>query len=687
MSRQQAAAAAAAGKKRDNCLSEIQRLEKDRDDRRRNMEERKQERATEEARNRANGNMGDIDFQRMIKEYREEQVPPEEPHSPPGEMKICICIRKRPINSKEIKKRDHDAVTCSNPLVAVHDCKLKVDGITKYLDNNIFRMDHIFGEDDTTDDIYMYAVQPLADFVLDGGRATVFAYGQTGSGKTFTMTGIQKFIVEDLFHLFENDSRYQSGRLEIGVSFFEIYGGRCQDLLNNRHRLEIREDGNGEVQIAGLEELIATNSDTMLNIIDMGNKNRTTHATESNDVSSRSHAICQIMIRNNGKIIGKLSLIDLAGSERGADTKSHNRQRRMEGAEINKSLLALKECIRALDCNSTHIPYRASKLTLVLKDSFTNKNSRTVMIVNISPAASSADHTLNTLRYADRVKEKKAPINNGGGGIAAAKKPPSNQPSSVPQSVPPAPAQPMRRRSGSNNDFAEKQEKPSSNPSGRRGWDRGGVDDRVAVGKPPSHNQRAAPAQRPYEDEVLDDDEDAYDEGSEDSNFAANNNIKQRKADIHQLHMSLRQEHLQDRGAPSGGGAGGRNQRDRKDEKNAVEESEEDGFNNEADDEVIEVLHQTIEDLFEEEEELLNIHMNVIQENAELLTEEGRLLQQIQGDDVIDYDIEAYANRLDEILKRKYELIVILQKKLKLFKRHLKKEEHISRGVQQMPSY
>ena len=91
-------------------------------------------------------------------------------------------------------------------------------------------------------------------------------------------------------------------------------------------------------------------------------------------------------------------MIDLAGSERGSDTQSNNRQRRMEGAEINKSLLALKECIRALDSKEIHVPYRASKLTLVLKDSFTRANARTVMIATVSPAASSADHTVNTLR-------------------------------------------------------------------------------------------------------------------------------------------------------------------------------------------------------------------------------------------------------------------------------------------------
>lgn len=74
---------------------------------------------------------------------------------------------------------------------------------------------------------------------------------------------------------------------------------------------------------------------------------------------------------------------------------------RMEGAEINKSLLALKECIRALDSDQGHIPFRGSKLTEVLRDSFVG-DSRTVMISCVSPNSGSCEHTLNTLRYADR---------------------------------------------------------------------------------------------------------------------------------------------------------------------------------------------------------------------------------------------------------------------------------------------
>lgn len=101
-----------------------------------------------------------------------------------------------------------------------------------------------------------------------------------------------------------------------------------------------------------------------------------------------------------------MSFIDLAGSERGADTIDQNKQTRLDGAEINKSLLALKECIRALDLEKKHLPFRGSKLTQVLKDSFTG-NCKTTMIANVSPANSCCEHTLNTLRYADRVKELK----------------------------------------------------------------------------------------------------------------------------------------------------------------------------------------------------------------------------------------------------------------------------------------
>lgn len=110
----------------------------------------------------------------------------------------------------------------------------------------------------------------------------------------------------------------------------------------------------------------------------------------------------KLIIFRGKKVWGKFSLIDLAGNERGQDTRECDRDTRKEGANINTSLLALKECIRGMARNSSHVPFRQSKLTMVLRDSFIGEKSRTVMISMISPGISSSDHTLNTLRYADR---------------------------------------------------------------------------------------------------------------------------------------------------------------------------------------------------------------------------------------------------------------------------------------------
>ena len=143
-----------------------------------------------------------------------------------------------------------------------------------------------------------------------------------------------------------------------------------------------------------------------MKVIEFGLSIRMTGVTGANDESSRSHAVLQISLKNGAKLHGKVSFIDLAGSERGADTMENSKQTRIDGAEIKKSLLALKECIRALDQDKPHTPFRGSILTQVLKDSFVGK-CRTVMIANISPSHLNCENTLNTLRYADRVKELK----------------------------------------------------------------------------------------------------------------------------------------------------------------------------------------------------------------------------------------------------------------------------------------
>jgi kinesin family protein 2/24 len=160
-------------------------------------------------------------------------------------------------------------------------------------------------------------------------------------------------------------------------------------------------------QVRGLAELQVQEEAGFLGAIETGNALRRQGTTSANARSSRSHGVFQILIRKNGRrtkpLFGKLTLIDLAGSERGADTDHADRRTRVEGAEINKSLLALKECIRAMSNKKSHLPFRASKLTQVLKDSFVG-DCRTVMIATVSPSARNVDHTCNTLRYAERVK-------------------------------------------------------------------------------------------------------------------------------------------------------------------------------------------------------------------------------------------------------------------------------------------
>lgn len=193
------------------------------------------------------------------------------------------------------------------------------------------------------------------------------------------------------------------------------------DLLNRKAKLRVLEDGKQQVQVVGLQEREVKCTEDVLKLIEVGNSCRTSGQTSANAHSSRSHAVFQIILRRRGKMHGKFSLIDLAGNERGADTSSADRQTRLEGAEINKSLLALKECIRALGRNKPHTPFRASKLTQVLRDSFIGENSRTCMIATISPGMASCENTLNTLRYANRVKEfgispSDIPFSQSGGG-------------------------------------------------------------------------------------------------------------------------------------------------------------------------------------------------------------------------------------------------------------------------------
>ncbi|XP_037778399.1 kinesin-like protein KIF2A isoform X4 [Penaeus monodon] len=418
------AASVPASRRRSNVVKEVDRIQKKREERRKQQAEKKEEK--EALMNLDPGNP-QWEFLNMIREFRSQlEFRTLKDGDPLEEHQITVAVRKRPLNKKETGRREIDVITIpKRNTLYVHEPRTKVD-LTKFLENQNFRFDYAFDESCNNELVYKYTARPLVQTIFEGGMATCFAYGQTGSGKTHTMggdfqgknqdtaKGVYAMVAKDVF-TYVKSPKFRNLNLQISASFFEIYGGKVFDLLNGKAKLRVLEDGKNVVQVVGLQERVCESVDDVLKLISLGSNVRTSGQTAANNQSSRSHAVFQIILRNLDKIEkqgdkayklhGKFSLIDLAGNERGADTSSANRQTRMEGAEINKSLLALKECIRALGRKGAHLPFRASKLTQVLRDSFIGDKSKTCMIAMISPGMSCCEHTLNTLRYADRVKE------------------------------------------------------------------------------------------------------------------------------------------------------------------------------------------------------------------------------------------------------------------------------------------
>ncbi|CAF0941834.1 unnamed protein product [Adineta steineri] len=393
-------------------VKEIERIAANREQRRIKQDERRQKLSE------VDQSIPAWEFQAMVSEYRQQlDVKLLAMNEPQKDLKICVCVRKRPITKKELSKKDIDVLTIPNKeLVIVHLPKVKVD-LTKYIDNQKFRFDYGFHETCNNELVYHFTAQPLVHSLFQGNNPLVFAYGQTGSGKTYTMggdlsqrdvdfsKGIYALTANDIFrHLNKSQNK---GQFDVYCTFFEIYCTKVFDLFNEKKRLRVLEDHKNLVQVVGKKEEQVESVEDVMTLIRRGMSVRTSGTTSANENSSRSHAVFQITLKkkNTTKEYGKISLIDLAGSERGRDTQTSDKTTLMEGAQINKSLLTLKECIRSLGRNAEHVPFRGSTLTKVLRDSFIGERSKVCMIAMVSPGNSDAEHTLNTLRYADRVKE------------------------------------------------------------------------------------------------------------------------------------------------------------------------------------------------------------------------------------------------------------------------------------------
>eukprot|EP01041_Mallomonas_annulata_P004526 gene4526-8986_t len=392
---------------------------------------------------------------------------------------ILVAVRIRPLSQKERNLSHSCCDVLSNQIVSIRKDGLPgrylkseqgrfaadqlnftaelMVSILLFFSYNEYCFDTVFDENTSQNEVYVKTTEAYIPSLLNGYNLTVFAYGATGGGKTHTMMGnfrydmatgngdagiIPNALVDVFQHITQRRlTQQQQGQHQnndnewmVTVSYLEVYNEQIHDLLEHSGRsLLIREDQEkGKILVVGLTESIVESAEEVLDLLHLGNQNRKTESTMANSVSSRSHAVLQLTLKHSQRNYTgrecitetKLSLIDLAGSERASATNNRG-TRLQEGASINKSLLALANCINSLSENSlisssstslsstlnkrNNVKYRDSKLTHLLKCSLEGK-CQVIMIANINPSHHTFEDSHNTLKYANRAKNIK--VNN-----------------------------------------------------------------------------------------------------------------------------------------------------------------------------------------------------------------------------------------------------------------------------------
>ncbi|CAF0858388.1 unnamed protein product [Adineta steineri] len=316
---------------------------------------------------------------------------------------IYVYARKRPLLSNETNFEDTVTVP-DNKRVIITENKANLD-CTPLLKKTEFQYDQVFGSDISNKQVFESTVLP---FISTDHRhnLTYICFGQTGSGKSHTIFGSKS---TDGLLIYCTQLLLQEVNIDnkLICSFYEIYNNQVYDLINVGKRLFVREDSEHHVNVIGVTEVLLKNLDNLRCVIDNGLTRRHHGKSAFNSNSSRSHAVFQIILKDNynsGENF-RLIFIDLAGSERATDAQNNLRQTRREGAQINCSLLALKECIRSMDLTHSHAPFRQSKLTHILRDSLVGSKTRTCLMANVSPPSDCCQCSLNTLQYASRIRD------------------------------------------------------------------------------------------------------------------------------------------------------------------------------------------------------------------------------------------------------------------------------------------
>eukprot|EP00906_Rhabdomonas_costata_P005169 RCo007756 len=344
--------------------------------------------------------------------------------------RVQVVVRFRPENDKEKARGGAMCVTIPRG----NSTEVTIDCANPAFGQKLFTFDKVFPMDSTQDEVFELIGLPLVDSVVSGYNGTILAYGQTASGKTHAMMGPAGGTVDVLSEgssdynqrgliprilctLFEALQRLPPAEVawSVTLSMFELYKEQIRDLLTGPSsaglEYRIREDivsGKG-IYVENLTESQVTSAAEVLEIIRKGTSNRVVARTDANDTSSRSHSLVQVVVnqinfvQGGTKTTGRLNLVDLAGSEKVGKTGAEG-DRLKEAQAINLSLTLLGQVIYKLtDGHSLHIPYRDSKLTRLLQDSF-GGNSRTTLLCACSPSSYNQQETISTLQFASRAK-------------------------------------------------------------------------------------------------------------------------------------------------------------------------------------------------------------------------------------------------------------------------------------------
>jgi len=371
---------------------------------------------------------------------------------------IRVLVRVRPLNDRESKSKsvlklqsgettaiDFGIKDSANAAAISSEesssSTATAEGTVSIIDQQgtFFTYDAVFGPESQQKDIFE-SVKGIVDAVVGGYNGTIVAYGQTSSGKTHTIFGEESssstdneeaagLVQRSLKAIFdkirmsgggESGNSSSSSQHSAKASFFEIYNEKVYDLLSSndnmlQESLAVREDSSKGVYVEGLMEHEVTNTADAMDVLRVGNDNRRVASTSMNRVSSRSHAVFVLTVKNvitndfdgTSKVLeSKFTLVDLAGSERQKTTDAAG-ERLKEASMINNSLLCLGQVINSLvdkeKGKERHVPFRDSKLTFLLRDSW-GGNSKTCLVATVTPSATSISETISTLKFAQRAK-------------------------------------------------------------------------------------------------------------------------------------------------------------------------------------------------------------------------------------------------------------------------------------------